>query len=121
MLFLVTTMKLQLPVGLLSSICFIETNHNPHAMHYNDGSSNSVGICQIKLIAARQVGYKGTELDLLDPNTNILYAGKYLKYQLRRYNGNVTKAVVAYNKGHAGGTQTAYQLKVFKQWMTANR
>jgi soluble lytic murein transglycosylase-like protein len=123
-LFLSTTIQFQLPPGLLSSICYIESKHQKNAVHYNDGKYASLGICQIQLRTARYMGFKGTEEYLMQPRINIYYAGLYLKYQLRRYHGNVTKAVVAYNKGHAGDVSIStyssqYCNKVFRQWRLA--
>jgi soluble lytic murein transglycosylase-like protein len=93
------TQSLNLPPKLLNAICYTESNYNVNAVHYHDGHGNSVGVCQIKLATARQFGFKGTERSLKDPSNNILYAGRYLQYQLTRYNGNVFKSVGAYNSG----------------------
>lgn len=85
-------------------------------MHHDDGGANSVGICQIKLKSAKQMGFKGTEKQLLDPKTNIYYAAKFLSYQIKRYH-SVQRGVVAYNRGNAKSLTTSnYQVKVYKQW-----
>jgi|ERR1700677_666923 len=119
-LFLTTTLQLHLPTGLLSSICYIETKHSVDKVHYNDGNTHSYGICQIKLETAQWLGFKGTAEDLMRPEANIHYAGLYLKYQIQRYKHDLRKAVIAYNKGHAGDlTFTEYQGKVFSRWRTA--
>jgi soluble lytic murein transglycosylase-like protein len=116
-LFLGATVHFQLPPGLLSSLCYIESRHQVNAIHHDDGRTNSVGICQVKLETAKWLGFKGTEKDLMDPRINIYYAGLYLKKQLMRYNAQTNKAVIAYNYGHAGSlTQTDYQVRVFKHW-----
>ncbi len=118
-LFISTTVQLNLPPNLLSSVCYIETRHNVSKIHRHDGDSDSIGICQIKLKTAKWLGYKGDAKGLLDPKVNIYYAGKYLKYHMNRHN-NVSKAVIAYNQGHVGKAQfTSYQIKVFKQWRLA--
>ena len=117
LLFSQATIQFHLPSGLLTSVCYVETSHKPASIHYNDGTSNSIGICQIKLSASRQMGFKGTEADLLDPTTNIYYAGKFLSYQLKRYKGNIPRAVTAYNKGHSSSDgNSAYYGKVYEQW-----
>lgn len=55
------------------------------------------------------------------PRNNVKYAGLYLKYQLNRYHGDVARAVVAYNRGNARHlTSSRYQVRVFKEWRTAN-
>jgi len=115
-LFISTSMQLGLPPGLLESLCYVESTHNINAIHHNDGDSDSIGICQIKLKTAQWLGFKGTEQQLFDPKINIFYAGKYLKYQIKRYS-NHSRAVVAYNKGNAKDlTNSKYQYKVFNIW-----
>src|SRR5665213_801448 len=120
-LFLSTTIQLSLPPGLLSSICYIESKHKIQTIRHNDGGSDSIGICQIKLKTAQWLGFKGTAQELLEPTNNIYYAGKYLALNLKKYH-TATKAVIAYNQGHvnASQTNTNYQSKVFEQWRNAN-
>ncbi len=116
-IFLSISTYYSLPPNLLSSICYIESTHNIKAIHHDDGSGDSLGVCQIKLSTAQDLGFKGTAEQLMVPATNIKYAGKYLKSQIKRYDGNVKKAVIAYNLGHAGQlTYTKYQDKVYKYW-----
>jgi len=120
--FSIATQTFNLPPGLLSAICFSESRHEPRAINPNDGGSSSLGVCQIKLATARLVGYKGTERDLLYPGTNIYYAAKYLKKQLNRYNGDIPRAVSAYNAGrfnkapHGGPRNSRYVNTVLSNW-----
>lgn len=115
-IFIATTLHLGLPPGLLSSLCFVETNHDIAAIHVDDGQGDSLGICQIKLRTAQWLGYKGTDEQLMNPQVNIYWSGVYLKYQIRRY-GSIERAVIAYNIGNARNlTTTNYQVKVFKVW-----
>lgn len=117
MLFVITSLQFNLPQGLLSSICYVESGHNVNAIHRHDGKGNSMGLCQIKLSTAKLMGFKGTEKDLLKPEINAYYAGKYLSHQIKRYSGSINKAVIAYNIGSAKQlTSTKYQARVFKQW-----
>lgn len=116
LIFTTATQQFALPNGLLPSLCYVETKHDVNAVHYDDGGSDSLGICQIKLSTAKSLGFKGTQKQLMLPNTNIFYAAKFLRYQITRYHGNITKAVVAYNKGNAKNlTRSQYSDKVFKQ------
>lgn len=120
---LLTTVSAQfgLPHGLLDSVCFVESGRNPAAIHYHDGDGDSIGLCQIKLKTARWMGYRGTEKKLFTPEVNAKYAAKYLQYQIIRYRGSTTKAVIAYNRGNAKElTSTAYSIKVHKQWRRTN-
>ncbi len=115
-LFIATSLQFNLPQDLLSSLCYVESKHDINAVHHDDGGSNSIGICQVKLKTAQWLGFKGTEQQLMEPSVNIYYAGKYLSYQLARYNCP-KKAVIAYNIGNARQlTSTKYQVRVFKQW-----
>jgi soluble lytic murein transglycosylase-like protein len=116
-LFTAFSLQYGLPPGLLSSLCYVESKHKVSAMHHDDGGENSIGVCQIKLSTAKDLGFKGTEKDLMNPKRNIHYAAKYLSKQVKRYNGSIEKAVIAYNIGHAGTlTSTKYQVKVFTKW-----
>lgn len=116
-IFISMSARYSIPQDLLSSLCYVESKHNIHAIHKDDGGANSLGICQIKLQTARGMGFRGTEKQLMNPATNIKYAAKYLKHNIRRYHGSINKAVISYNLGHAGDlTSTKYMRKVYKQW-----
>ena len=117
-LFILYSAQFNLPDGLLSSLCYVESGHNIEAVHLADGNGNSIGACQIKLKTARFMGFRGTEKQLMRPDVNIYYAAWYLRYQINRYR-SVRKGVIAYNIGNAKGLTTSeYQIKVFKQWRT---
>lgn len=117
LLFSSISAQFNLPPDLLSSLCYIESKHNINVVHYDDGGSDSIGICQIKFETAKSLGFTGTQELLMNPRINIFYAAKYLDYQRRRYHGSISKAIVAYNRGNANGlTYTEYSYKVIKQW-----
>ncbi len=109
--------KYNLPDGLLASVCYTESKYKINAVHHHDGNGDSIGICQIKLSTAQLVGFKGTEKDLLNPKVNIEYAAKYLSRNMKRYNGNIERALIAYNQGSAKDlTTTKYSDKVTHNW-----
>lgn len=110
-MFLVVSGTFQLPRGLLSSLCYVESGHNVSALHENDGGTRSHGICQIKLATARSLGFVGTGAELRDPSINIYYAGKLLNYQIKRC-GSVQKGVLAYNSGKCTAGNPRYVKKV---------
>jgi len=100
----------------------VESKHQVTAVHEDDGGSDSIGICQIKWSTAKDLGFTGDPVDLMAPKINIYYAAKFLSRQRSRYNGDLTKAVIAYNLGHAGTLKrTKYSDKVFKQWRQNER
>ena len=114
--FLAASIQYNLPSGLLESLCYVESKHNITAVHEDDGGSDSLGVCQVKIETAQLMGFEGTEVELMDPKVNIFIAAAYLSHQLHRY-GDVTKAVIAYNRGSAGMlTSTAYSNKVMQTW-----
>lgn len=116
-IFVAVSIQFQLPAHLLESVCYVESRHRIDVVHYADGSGNSIGICQIKLKTARWLGFRGTEKELMDPEVNIYYAGKYLAWQKKRYKGSIPKSLIAYNIGNAKQlTTSAYYIKVMKQW-----
>lgn len=115
-LFLTATTAFNLPPGLLSSLCFVESGHNISAIHHDDGAHDSIGICQVQYRSAYAVGFRGTEQELMDPKVNIIVAGAILKTQINRYH-NVKRGVIAYNIGNAKGLTTSkYADKVYEQW-----
>ena len=93
-----TAKNIGVPGSLLLAICSHETGLT-HKIKYNDGRSNTYGMCQIKHETAKMLGFKGSEKDLMNPKNNAKYAAKYLKYQLKRYNYNWCKSTLAYNAG----------------------
>jgi len=102
---------------LLSAICYAESHHNHKAYVHADGTgdNHAFGICQVLLKTAEQYGFKDprctedfksrkqdrtySNCKLFGPYTNALYAARYLKYQLDRYDGSWINAIAAYNTG----------------------
>ncbi len=113
-LFLTIAANEGVPANVLSAICWVESSHRAHVINYADGRGDSLGLCQVKLSTARWMGFKGTREQLIrDPKANATYAAKYLKYQLKRYNGDLHKAIAAYNVGHyRAGANSRYVQKV---------
>lgn len=121
-LFLSSSQTFDLPKGLISALCYTESHHNPNAVNRNDGGSDSLGNCQIKESTARQVGFKGTRAELMQPKNNVYYSAKYLRKMLDRYSWDIPKALAAYNAGPKNVPKDGplmykkYPSKVFKHW-----
>ena len=91
-----TAVTVKVPVALLLGICTAESELNPKAFNEDDPS---YGLCQVMLPTAQQMGFKGTVIELFNPQTNVYYAAKYLKWQLKRYRGDWISVIAAYNAG----------------------
>jgi len=63
-------------------------------------SKGNFGLMQIKLATARSMGYTGTAAGLLDADTNMTYAVKYLAGAYRVAGGNSSRAVHYYAAGY---------------------
>lgn len=102
------------PRKLLLAICKVESSLNPNAINLDDGGSPSIGLCEIKYTTATLMGFKGKPKDLFNPKINAKYSALYLKYQLKRYRGDWSLAISAYNAGTATTKNPNYVKKVLK-------
>lgn len=123
LVFLSVTATFNLPAGLLSALCFVESGHHVQAINLSDHGSPSLGLCQVKLATARGLGFRGPEKELTtNARINAHYAGAYMRYQLNRYHGNTTMAIGAYNSGtfrvNNKGTavNSRYIVRVYEAW-----
>lgn len=95
--------------AIVMAMIWKESRYNPEAV--GDGG-NSLGLMQI------QPYWHGGRMerlncpDLLDPYQNVVVGIDYLAENTRRYDGDVAKALVAYNQGHFYETITDYALAV---------
>jgi soluble lytic murein transglycosylase-like protein len=83
------------PVSLVHRVIMRESRYNARAV-----SKGNYGIMQIRLGTARGLGYTGTAAGLLDPNTNMTYAVKYLAGAYKVAGGNESRAVSLYASGY---------------------
>ena len=77
-----------LPEDLVRRVIKRESGGNPRVV-----SAGNYGLMQIKLATARSMGYSGNAAGLLDADTNMTYAVKYLAGAYRVANGNTGRAV----------------------------
>ncbi len=83
------------PEDLVRRVIRRESGGNPRVV-----SAGNYGLMQIKLATARSMGYTGDAAGLLDPNTNMTYAVKYLAGAYRAAGGNSDRAVHYYASGY---------------------
>lgn len=84
-----------IPATLVHRVIMRESRYNPRAV-----SKGNYGIMQIRLGTARAMGYRGDAAGLLDANTNMTYAVKYLAGAYRAAGGNHDRAVANYARGY---------------------
>lgn len=84
-----------IPASLLHRVIQRESDYNPRArngLYY--------GLMQILPQTARTMGYRGAPSGLLDAETNLQYAGKYLRGAWLVARGSESRAVSWYAKGY---------------------
>jgi soluble lytic murein transglycosylase-like protein len=83
------------PASLVHRVIVRESGYNPRAV-----SSGNYGLMQIRLGTARAMGYSGSAAGLLDAETNMTYAVRYLAGAYRAAGGNEGRAVALYARGY---------------------
>ena len=86
-----------LPAELVHRVVIRESRYNPRARN-----GGNLGLMQIKHATARGVGYTGSAAGLLDAETNLTYAVRYLAGAWRAAGGNTSRAVSLYAGGYHG-------------------
>lgn len=84
-----------IPESLLHRVIIRESSHNPGARN-----GPYYGLMQILPATAQGMGFKGGASDLLDAETNLKYAGKYLRGAWLLANGSEAAAVKWYSQGY---------------------
>ena len=83
------------PASLVERVIRRESGGNPRAVH-----AGNYGLMQIRLGTARAMGYTGSAAGLLDPQTNMTYAVRYLAGAYRASGGDENRAVALYARGY---------------------
>lgn len=84
------------PERLVHRVIMRESKYQPNLV----GRGGTIGLMQIKLATARGLGFTGTAEELRDPQTNMIWAVKYLGGAYRAANGNEDRAVRNYAAGY---------------------
>lgn len=85
----------QVPVSLVHRVVQRESNYNPGARN-----GPYYGLMQILPQTARTMGFRGQPSDLLDAETNLRYAVKYLRGAWLVSDGSEDRAVMWYARGY---------------------
>lgn len=84
-----------LPLSLVRRVAARESNFNPNARN-----GPYWGLMQILVATARTMGYRGASEGLLDPDTNLKYAVKYLAGAYLVAGRNEARADKLYQRGY---------------------
>jgi soluble lytic murein transglycosylase-like protein len=85
----------EIPESLLHRVIQRESDYNPGARN-----GPYYGLMQILPQTAGTMGYRGAPSGLLDAETNLIYAGKYLRGAWMVSGGSEDRAVMWYAKGY---------------------
>lgn len=85
----------ELPRSLVHRLAIRESTHNPKARN-----GPYYGLLQILPQTARTMGFRGTPSDLLDADTNLEFAGKYLRGAWLLSDGDEATAIKWYARGY---------------------
>ena len=83
------------PEALIRRVIVRESGYNPRARN-----GSYYGLMQISYATARSMGYRGAASGLLDADTNLKYAVKYLSGAYVVGRGNPDQAVRNYSRGY---------------------
>lgn len=83
------------PESLVHRVVMRESRYNPRAV-----SKGNYGMMQIRHATAKGLGYKGGTAGLLDAETNLTYAVRYLANAYAVAGGNHDRAVSLYASGY---------------------
>ncbi len=84
-----------IPRPLVHRLAIRESTHRPEAIN-----RPYYGLLQILPATARSMGFDGKPKDLLDAETNLKYAGKYLRGAWLISDGSYDNAVKHYSRGY---------------------
>ncbi len=85
----------ELPRELVHKLAIRESTHRPWAVN-----KPYYGLLQILPATARSMGYTGDAQGLLDADTNLEFAGKYLRGAWLLADGSQDRAIFLYAKGY---------------------
>ncbi len=87
--------KHDIPEALLHRVIQRESDYRAHARN-----GPYWGLMQILPQTAQQMGFRGRPEELLDAETNLTYAGRYLRGAWLLSDGNIDRAVMWYARGY---------------------
>lgn len=86
----------KIPASLVRGVILVESDWNEHLT----GALGEIGLMQLRMQTARELGYSGTERELYNPETNIRWGVKYLAAAYKLAEGDLCQTSLKYIAGH---------------------
>lgn len=122
-----TAKTVGVPGDLLLAICRNESGDFRYNYNGYDRGSPSFGPCQVKKKTAQKLGFRGTNAHLMEPEINVYWAAKFLRYQQDRYGDDWVKLTASYNSGSyhpskkvLGCPRNLGYVKKVQKWLPVN-
>lgn len=108
----------EIPVSLILAMIEAESGFNPEII----SSTNDYGLLQINKVNHEWLKKKYRTADMLNPYQNVFCGIKIIGTYVKKYKGDINKALMAYNMGDYGAkkawqngiTSTRYSLKIIE-------
>ena len=106
------------PVELVKAIIMVESSGRPWVSRRENGYY-SYGLMGITYPTARDMGFSGNPSKLFDPEVNVYYGVKYLRWLMDRphIDGDIEKLAAAYNAGPDLRPWPSEYVEKVKYWM----
>jgi soluble lytic murein transglycosylase-like protein len=85
-----------LPSEVADAVARVESGYDPGAI----GGAGERGLMQVMPPTAAMLGFKGSNAELADPETNVRYGVEYLAGAWKLANGDLCRALMKYRAGH---------------------
>lgn len=95
--------------ALIAAVIYEESRFRDQTSHAGARGLMQITPATAAFIARDSGGSAFTQEDLATPQVNISYGAYYLRYLLRRYDGDATLAIAAYNAGETNVNQWVVQ------------
>ena len=99
--------KTNVPTALLQAIINVESNYNPDAI----SPKGAVGLMQLMPTTAKRYGVT----DRTDPQKNIDGGAHYLRDLLKKFEGDVSLTLAAYNAGENAVVRYGHKIPPYKE------
>lgn len=99
--------KTDVPAALLQAVINVESNYNPEAI----SPKGAVGLMQLMPATAKRYGVN----DRTDPQKNISGGAHYLRDLLKKFEGDLSLVLAAYNAGENAVVRYGHKIPPYKE------